>query len=56
MRYIEGINRKSKIAFPEYIDDYIAEDNPVRIIEEFVMSLNLISRQYQTLEKIIKKL
>jgi transposase len=42
MRYIEGINRKSKIAFPEYIDDYITEDNPVRIIEAFVESLNMI--------------
>ncbi len=34
MRYIEGINRKSKIVLPEYIDDYITEDNPVRIIDE----------------------
>jgi len=42
MRYIEGINRKSKIVFPEYIDDYITEDNPVRIIDAFVETLNLI--------------
>ncbi|SHK61815.1 transposase, partial [Paramaledivibacter caminithermalis] len=41
MRYIEGINRKSKIAFPEYIDDYITEDNPVRIIDAFVESLDM---------------
>ena len=33
MRYIEGIHRKSKIILPEYIDDYITEDNPVRIID-----------------------
>ncbi|WIV12910.1 IS1182 family transposase [Proteiniborus sp. MB09-C3] len=43
MRYIEGINRKSKIAFPEYIDDYISEDNPVRIIDAFVASLDMIA-------------
>ncbi len=42
MRYIEGINRKSKIAFPEYIDDYITEDNPVRVIDAFVESLDMI--------------
>ncbi|HZK57710.1 MAG TPA: IS1182 family transposase [Clostridia bacterium] len=42
MRYIEGIHRKSKIILPEYIDDYITEDNPVRIIDAFVESLNLI--------------
>ncbi len=41
MRYIEGINRKSKIAFPEYIDDYITEDNTVRIIDAFVQTLDM---------------
>lgn len=41
MQYIEGINRKSKIAFPEYIDDYIEEDNPVRVIDVFVESLDM---------------
>ncbi len=42
MRYIEGINRKSKIVFPEYIDDYITEDNPVRIIDAFVDTLDIV--------------
>ena len=37
MRYIEGISRK-KNPFPEYIDDYITEDNPVRVIDAFVDS------------------
>lgn len=41
MRYIEGINRKRKIAFPEHIDDYIAQDSTVRVIDEFVMSLDM---------------
>lgn len=41
MRYIEGIARKRKIAFPEYIDEYITEDNPVRVIDEFVNSLDI---------------
>ena len=43
MRYIEGISRKRKIPFPEYIDDYITEDNPVRVIDAFVDSLDLDS-------------
>lgn len=41
MRYIEGIDRKRKIAYPEYIDDYITDDNPVRVIDAFVDALNL---------------
>jgi transposase len=42
MRYIEGVSRKRRIAYPEYIDDYITEDNPVRVIEAFVGSLDLV--------------
>ena len=30
MKYIEGIDRKRKFAFPEYINYYIKEDNLVR--------------------------
>lgn len=41
MRYIEGIHRKSKIALPEYIDDYITKDNSVRIIDAFVETLDV---------------
>jgi len=41
MRYIEGINRKRKLSFPEYIDDYITENNTVRMIDAFVDSLNM---------------
>jgi len=41
MRYIEGISRKRRISFPEYIDDYITEVNPVRVIDAFVDSLDL---------------
>ncbi|MBZ4647185.1 MAG: hypothetical protein JG777_2674 [Clostridia bacterium] len=42
MRYIEGIDRKRKISYPEYIDDYITDDNPVRVMDAFVDSLDLV--------------
>jgi len=29
MPYIEGVARNQAILFPEVIDDYIEEDNPV---------------------------
>lgn len=41
MRYIDGIDRNRKIRFPEYIDDFINEENPVRIIDQFVKSLDM---------------
>lgn len=41
MAYIEGISRKQKILFPDCVDDYISEDNPVQFIDAFVESLDL---------------
>ncbi len=41
MTYIRGVDRKQVILFPEVIDDYIEEDNPVRFIDAFVESLDL---------------
>lgn len=40
-RFVEGENRSQSTLFPEYLDDYIAEDNPVRAIEVFVDELDM---------------
>ena len=40
-RFIEGEARSQAVLFPEHLDDWIAEDNPVRAIEVFVESLDL---------------
>ena len=42
-RFIEGEDRSQSTLFPERLDDYIAEDNPVRVIEAFVEELDLQS-------------
>lgn len=42
MGYVEGIDRTQVILFPEVIDDYIEDDNPVQFIEAFVDSLDLV--------------
>jgi len=39
--FIEGEDRSQSTLFPECLDDYIADDNPVRAIEVFVDELNL---------------
>ena len=41
-RFIEGEHRNQSILFPELLDDYIAQTNPVRVIEAFVDELNLL--------------
>ena len=35
-RYVEGEDRSQATLFPERLDDYITEDNPVRVIDVFV--------------------
>jgi transposase len=41
MAFIQGVNRNQLVMFPESLDEYIAEDNPVRFIDAFVDSLDL---------------
>jgi transposase len=40
-RYLEGCDRQQVTLLPERLDDYIAEDNPVRVVEAFVSELDL---------------
>jgi transposase len=40
-RFIEGEDRSQSTLFPERLDDYIAEDNAVRVIDAFVEKLDL---------------
>ncbi len=41
MAYIHGEDRHQITLFPEAVDDYISEENPVRVIEAYVNTLNL---------------
>jgi transposase len=40
-RFIEGDERSQVTLLPECLDDYIAEDNPVRVVDVFVDELRL---------------
>lgn len=40
-RYVEGSDRDQVTLLPECLDDYIAEDNPVRAVDAFVDELDL---------------
>mgnify|MGYP001570414193 CR=1 FL=1 len=40
-RFVEGMDRSQGTLLPERLDDYIAEDNPVRAIDVFVDALDL---------------
>ena len=40
-RFVEGSDRGQATLFPECLDDWIDEDNPVRVIDAFVDSMDL---------------
>ena len=40
-RFVEGEDRRQATLLPECLDDYVAPDNPVRIVEAFVDELDL---------------
>ena len=40
-RFVEGLDRSQSTLFPETLEDFVAEDNPVRVIEAFVEGLDL---------------
>jgi transposase len=39
--FIEGEDRSQATLFPERLDDYVAEDNPVRVIDVFIDDLDV---------------
>ena len=40
-RFVEGEDRRQSLLLPSSLDDYVTEDNPVRVIEVFVDELDL---------------
>jgi len=40
-RFIEGEDRSQVTLLPECLDEYIGQDNPVRVVDAFVEELDL---------------
>jgi transposase len=49
-RFIEGEDRSQSTLFPEHLDDYIAEDNPVRVIDVFVDEMDLMALGFEGMQ------
>ena len=42
-RFVEGVDRSQGVLLPEYVDEYVSENNPVRVIDVFVDELDLLT-------------
>ena len=40
-RFVEGEDRRQSFLLPASLDDYVTEDNPVRVVEAFIDELDL---------------
>ncbi|WP_262300363.1 transposase, partial [Microvirga sesbaniae] len=40
-RFVDGVDRIQTTLFPESLDDWVDENNPVRVIDAFVEALDL---------------
>ena len=49
-RFVEGESRDQSVLFPERLDDWIAEDNPVRAVDAFVDELDFSALGFERAE------
>jgi transposase len=45
-RFVEGMDRGQSTLFPECLEDWVCEDNPVRVIDAFVEELDLAELKF----------
>ena len=45
-RFVEGMDRGQSTLFPECLEDWIGEDNPVRVIDVFVDEIDLAELRF----------
>jgi len=49
-RFTEGENRYQSTLFPDSLEDYIAEDNSIRVVDAFVDKLELTGLGFESAE------
>ena len=48
-RFVEGTDRGQTTLFPECLEDWVCEDNPIRVIEAFVEELDLADLRFSSI-------
>ncbi|HRQ48530.1 MAG TPA: hypothetical protein PK725_16360, partial [Rhodocyclaceae bacterium] len=50
-RFVEGEERSQGTLLPEHLDDYVAQDNPVRVVDAFVEHLDLRKLGFERVDR-----
>jgi hypothetical protein len=54
-RHIKGLSRSQATLFPEMLEDFVAKENPVRVIDVFFDGLDLENLGFNMLNRISTK-
>src|SRR5690349_13846139 len=46
-RFVEGADRRQTMLLPDYVDDYVTQENPVRAVDAFVDALDLAALGFE---------
>jgi transposase len=49
-RFVEGEDRHQSTLLPACLDDYIAEDNPIRVVDAFIEALDLCALGFERVQ------
>jgi hypothetical protein len=49
-RFVEGEDRRQGVLLPEFLNDWVSEENPVRAIDVFVDALDLAGLGFEGVE------
>jgi len=49
-RFVQGQDRRQGVLLPEFLDDWVSEENPVRAVEAFVDALDLAGLGFEGVE------
>ena len=45
-RFVQGTDREQSTLLPECLEDWVSEDNPVRVVDAFVAALDLAEMEF----------
>lgn len=48
--FIQGLDRHQSVQFPARLEDYINEENPVRVVDAYIESLDLLALGFDCAE------
>ncbi len=53
--FVEGVRREQSTLFPAQLEDYVAEDNPVRAVDVFVDGLDLDKLGFLRVQALVRR-